>query len=111
MATIFTNSDIEITLTVEDENGAPIDLSSVDAVDAIVYIKKERILQSWTLADMTVTNPAAGEAVLIFDRANNTMTGKLFMQVAVTTTDAAYAGGQKVAIESMIEVATIKESV
>jgi hypothetical protein len=33
------------------------------------------------------------------------------MQVAVTTTDAAYAGGQKVAIESMIEVATIKESV
>jgi hypothetical protein len=109
--TIFANSDISINLTIADENGAAIDLSAVETLNVFAYIKKEKILQSWTLSDVIITSPSAGECTCIFDRANNTETGRLFLEIQVGTTDANFAGGVKVSVQSDIEIATVKNSV
>ena len=110
-AMTYTNSDIDVIFTITDQDGAAIDLSAVAGLEILLYIKKTNILQSYDLAQINIVDAAAGICSVIFDRGNNFEAGKLFAEIAVSTTDANYEAGIKVSRESDILVTTITKSV
>lgn len=87
---IYTNSDVQIQIAIEDGKCEPFSLVVIEGIEVYLYQKRDNVLQQYATSDVTIVNAAEGIIRVQFDRANNQniSNADLLAEIAVSITDA-----------------------
>lgn len=112
---IYKGSDEVIQLTITDADGAPVVPSTVEDIIISVYQTKENVIQKWLLSEGTVDifDDADGIVRVNLDRDNTEKIPqkRIYLEVAVETTNADFEDGVARQIQSDIPLCDLKNSV
>lgn len=99
VATIVQGADSTIQLTINDSNGNPITISTLENLSFFVYQKRENILGEYSLGESTIsiTDDFNGKVAIYFPReqSEGAVIGDLFCEIWVDVQNANFSSGFK----------------
>lgn len=114
MGTIYKGADEQINITLTDDEGALIPISSCVNIIVSIYQTKGEVIQQFQLADLSlkvVDNNGVVQANLDRDNTIHLKAKRLYLQVSLAIENDAFESGVMNLIKSDIPLADLKESV